>query len=476
MGHETVEALIARTGRAEGAPEDWTLIEAVGEIGSGRISAAEHAAALLDRAEASDLGAWITLDREATLAAARAAEGPLRGAGLAIKDNIDTADMPNSGGTPALKGRRTGDAAVMARLRAAGAAPLGKANLHELAFGITSNNGAFGPARNPWNRELIPGGSSGGVAAAVAARQAPAGIGTDTGGSCRVPAALCGVAGFRPTTLRWSQAGIVPISSTRDTPGPLARSIADLRLLDAICADTPAEAVEATLKGRRIGVPRPGFYDGLEPGVASGMEAALEILSGAGAELVETDIVGHAELSAAAGFPIALYEALRELAAYLYLDGDRKSVLEIVEKAASPDVKAILGSQIDPETAMPTVAYQAAMGVHRPRLKAAFARALEGLDGLVLPTVPLTARPIGQDETVELNGEQVPTFPTYVRNTDATSVAGTPCVSVPMMTEGAHGRLPFGVESVAAEGADGMALALAEAFEAARGPMPLPPV
>lgn len=476
MNLATIEALIGTGDRAEGAPEDWTLVETAREIASGRISAEEHAAALLDRTEASGLGAYITLDREATLAAARAANGPLRGAGLAIKDNIDTSDMPTSAGTPALKGRRTGDAAIMARLRAAGGVALGKANMHELAFGITSNNAAFGPARNPWNPDLIPGGSSGGVAAAAAARLAPAGIGTDTGGSCRIPAALCGVAGFRPTTLRWPQAGIAPISTTRDTAGPLARSVADLRVLDAICADSPADAVEAGLKGRRIGVPRAFFFDGLEPGVAQGMEAALEILRDAGATLVEIEIADCARLTDAAGFPIALYEALRELSAYLYLSGSRMSVLDVVDQAASPDARAILASQADPATAVPAAAYQAAMGVHRPRLRAAFAEAFESVDGLVLPTVPLTARPIGEDETVELNGARVPTFDAFIRNTSPGSVAGVPSVSVPMMTEGAHGRLPFGVEFVAAEGADGMALALAEAFETARGPMPLPQV
>ncbi|MEM9197502.1 MAG: amidase family protein [Pseudomonadota bacterium] len=455
-------------------PWEWTLNEAMGALRDGQISATGYAEALLDRAEAhADLGAYITLDRTATLAAAGVAQGPLAGAGLAIKDNIDTADMPTSAGTPALAGRRTGDAAVMAKLRAAGGIPLGKANMHELAFGITSNNAHFGPARNPWDKALIPGGSSGGVAVAVAAGLAPAGIGTDTGGSCRIPAALCGVVGFRPTTHRWSQAGVVPISATRDTPGPLARSVADCRILDAICADKPAKPATERPSGARIGVPRAYFYDGLQPEIAAGMETALRVLEASGAALFEVDTPDLASLVQESGFPIALYEALRELSAYLYLSGSRKSVLDLVDQIAGEGEKGLLAAQLDPETAMPAAAYQAAMATHRPQLQMALAQALEGVDALVLPTVPLNARPIGQEETVELNGQQVPTFPTYIRNCDPTAIAGLPCLSVP---GGLAGGLPFGVEFVGRAGMDGSLLALGERFEHARGPMPRPPL
>ncbi|MFP4326763.1 MAG: amidase family protein [Paracoccaceae bacterium] len=475
-GAASLAALAAAGGAAaqSAEPHWWTLTEAVAQLSQGAISPEEYATALLDRAETlSDLGAYITLDREATLAAARAAEGPLAGAGLAIKDNIDTADMPTSGGTPALEGRQTEDAAVIAKLRAAGGVVLGKANLHELAFGITSNNAHFGPARNPWNTDMIPGGSSGGVAVAVATGMAPAGLGTDTGGSCRIPAALCGVVGFRPTTLRWAQGGIVPISSTRDTAGPLARSVADARLLDSLCADQPAAEAEATLAGRVIGVPRPVFYDNLEPGVAEGMEAALALLEAEGATLREVEVADLADLSAATGFPIALYEVLREMSAYLYQSGSRRSVLDVVDQVAGAAEQGALMSQVSSETAIPAGVYQAAMGVYRPRLQAAFATALDGLDALVVPSTALTARPIGQEETVELNGEQVPTFATYIRNADPTAVAGLPCLSVP---GGRADGMPFGVEFVGRAGEDGLVLALGEAFETARGTFPRPPV
>src|SRR6185436_6272213 len=153
---------------------------------------------------------------------------------------------------------------------------------HELAYGITNHNAAFGAARNPYDPSRIPGGSSGGVGVAVAARMAPAGIGSDTGGSVRIPAALCGIVGFRPTTGRWSQQGIVPISHTRDTAGPMARSVADCALLDAVVTGSTA-APAATLSGVRLGIPRGHFWQTLDSETARLLEAVLGQLEDAGA-------------------------------------------------------------------------------------------------------------------------------------------------------------------------------------------------
>ena len=194
---------------------------------------------------------------------------------LALKDNLDTAEMPTTGGTPGLRGHRPKhNAPVVQKLLDAGAIAFGKTNLHELAYGITNNNAAFGAARNPYDRTRIPGASSGGVGVAVAARMAPGGIGSDTGGSVRIPAALCGIVGFRPTTGRWSQAGIVPISHTRDTAGPMTRSVADCALLDHVVTGS-ALPPAASLKGLRLGVPRAHFWDPLdrEVGAADGRHA-----------------------------------------------------------------------------------------------------------------------------------------------------------------------------------------------------------
>ena len=207
-------------------PTALTISEAAAAIRRGEMTALAYAEALLAQAEkAASLNAFIHHDPEQVRAAARAADakggagaGPLHGVPLALKDNLDTADMPTTGGTPGLKGHRPKrNAEVVQKLLDAGAIAFGKANLHELAYGITNNNAAFGAARNPYDPTRIPGGSSGGVGAAVGARIVPGGIGSDTGGSVRVPAALCGIVGFRPTTGRWSQAGVVPISHTRDT-------------------------------------------------------------------------------------------------------------------------------------------------------------------------------------------------------------------------------------------------------------------
>jgi mandelamide amidase len=181
--------------------------------------------------------------------------------------------------------------------------------MRELAFGPTSNNAAFGPVRNPYDRSRIPGGSSGGTAALVAARLAPAGLGTDTGGSVRVPASLSGVVGFRPTTLRWPQDGIVPISHSRDTAAPIARCVADCALLDGIVTGGPTSLAPINLEGLRLGVPRGHFWDDLDAEVEAILADALARLAAAGVVLVEGDMVDVAALDAAAGFPVALYES-----------------------------------------------------------------------------------------------------------------------------------------------------------------------
>ena len=230
--------------------------------------------------------------------------GPLHGVPIALKDNFDTADFTTTAGTPALAAHRpTRNAAVVQRLLDAGALILGKANMQELAFGPTSNNAAFGPVRNPYDRSRIPGGSSGGTAALVAARLAPAGLGTDTGGSVRVPASLSGVVGFRPTTLRWPQDGIVPISHTRDTAAPIARCVADCALLDGIVTGGPTSLTPINLEGLRLGVPRGHFWDDLDAEVGSDPRRRMARLAAAGVVLVEGDMADVAALDAAAGFP-----------------------------------------------------------------------------------------------------------------------------------------------------------------------------
>ncbi len=245
---------------------ELTATNAVSLLRSGDLSAEKYAQALLDQCrKLRTLNAFIWQNEDQVLAAARAADtqrtttrrGQLHGLPILIKDNIETASAPTTAGTPALRDHRPGsDAPVAAKLFSAGAILLGKTNMHELAVGITSNNAAFGAVHNPYDPALIPGGSSGGNGAAIAARMCAAGLGTDTGGSVRIPAALCGIVGLRPTVGRYAGKGIVPMSHTMDTAGPMARSVEDLALLDSVITGSDAVVQPVPLRGVRLGVPR----------------------------------------------------------------------------------------------------------------------------------------------------------------------------------------------------------------------------
>ena len=211
-------------------------------------------------------------------------------------------------------------------------------------------------------RYRIPGGaSSGGTGVAVAARIAPGGIGSDTGGSVRIPAALCGIVGLRPTTGRWSQAGIVPISHTRDTAGPMTRSVADCVLLDGVVTGGSTEVAPTALKGMRIGVPRKYFWENLEPELAQICESALLRLTDAGAALSDVDMSEEAAIDGEAGFPIALYETVTDLNKYLAEHGTGMDYAALVAKVASPDVKGIRKASPIGTGAVPEGVYRKAL-------------------------------------------------------------------------------------------------------------------
>jgi mandelamide amidase len=300
----------------------------------------------------------------------------------------------------------------------------------------------------------------------------PAALGTDTGASVRLPAALCGVVGFRPTVGRYSGTGIIPISHTRDTAGPITRSVEDAALMDSVLCGAAVSLDKLDLKGLRLGVPRVDFYQGADAEVLDAMEALLEQLSRAGVSLVEGDVAGMSALNAQVGFPVALYELTVDLPAYLAHNRYKLTLAQIAEQIASPDVAGIVGSQLG-DQAMPRAAYEAALKA-RVHLQAVYAEhfASHRLDALVFPTTVLPARPIGQDETVELNGAQVPTFPTYIRNTDPGSNAGIPGISIPMGLTKAG--LPLGLELDGPAASDRRLLAVAAAIEALLPPMPAP--
>jgi Asp-tRNA(Asn)/Glu-tRNA(Gln) amidotransferase A subunit family amidase len=463
---------------------DLGVAEAANAIRAGDIKAEALADALLARTAAhANLNAFITLDADRVRAGAREADrqrasgaslGKLHGVPLALKDNLDTAEYPTSGGTPGLAGHRPKrNAVIVDALLGAGAIALGKCNLHELAYGITNNNAAFGPARNPYAPDRIPGASSGGTGIAVAARLAPGGIGTDTGGSVRIPAALCGIVGLRPTTGRWSQAGVVPISHTRDTPGPMTRSVADCVLMDGVVTGGPTEVAPAQLKGLRIGVPRQYFWENLDPELGQICEQTLRRLSEAGVALVDVDMSEEAAIDGEAGFPIALYETVSDLNIYLAGHGLGFDYAGLVAKCASPDVKGILQS-LTGAGAVPEEAYRKALQ-QRTVLQDTYRRHFgeHGVAAIIFPTTPAPAAKIGEDETFMLNGQALPTFPTFIRNTSPGSVGGIPGISLPVgMTKTG---LPIGMELSGPQASDLALLAIAAAIEPLLPKLPAPP-
>ena len=443
------------------------------QLQAGTVTSVALADALIARTEAhAALNGYVAFDAEALRAQARAADAriaagedlALLGVPVALKDNIDAVGLPSGAGTGALHGLHPArDAEVVRRLRAAGALVAGKTGMHELAFGITTNNSVTGAARNPWDPSRIPGGSSGGSGVVVAAGLVPAAIGTDTGGSVRVPAALCGVVGLRPTVGRVPGQGIAPISSTRDTAGPIARSVADCALLDRVLADGGEPLAPVALAGLRLGLPRSPFWETLEPGVQAVADAALERLRAAGVQLVEVALPGLAELNGATGFPIALFEFVRDMGRYLREAGRGIDLRQLVDGIGSPDVAAIARPLLA-GGAVPEAAYREAL-LARGKLQALYADAFAaaGVQALLLPTTPLTAAPVGDDETVLFNGQRCPTFPTCIRNTDPGSNAGIPGVTLPA---GLAAGLPVGLALDGPVGSDRGLLAIAAAIEA----------
>jgi mandelamide amidase len=466
---------------------DLSACDAVAAMHAGEISAEAYADALLAQCAAGrPLNAFITLEpdrvREAALAADRLRTaggtlGRLHGLPIPIKDSVNTKDLRTTAGTRALADFHPGtDATAVARLRAAGASVLGKTNLHELSFGWTSNNLAFGAVHNPYDPRRIPGGSSGGTAAAVAARMAPLGVAEDTQGSIRVPAALCGICGFRPTTGRYPTDGTAPITPLFDQIGPHARTVEDLALFDAVMTGDARPIASAALRGLRLGLARSYYFTGLDPEVEHRMDAVLARLREAGVVLVEVDLPGLEALVAETTGPVQIHDAAASLTAYLRTSGAPVSFEQLVD-ALSPDVKAVFERFVLPGAPfrVSEAVYTAARDVHRPAMQRLFADgfARHGVEALLFPATMAPAPLIGRDETVMINGVAVPFQTAIARNISPGSTAGLPGLILPAGLTHDTG-LPVSLELDGPAGEDRRLLAVALAIKALLPPMPAP--
>src|SRR5271168_1090222 len=487
----TASAAAVSASRSFAAPPrellELSAVDAIAKIAHGDITAERYTQALLDQCDRlKALNAFITLDRERVLASARVADqrrksgkklGPLHGLPIPVKDSVNTKDYPTTGGTPALRHFHPAqDAPVVAALRGAGAVVLGKTNLHELSYGWTSNNLAFGAVRNPYDLSRIPGGSSGGTAAAIAARLAPLGVAEDTEGSIRVPAAFCGIAGFRPTTGRYSTRGCVPISPLFDQVGPHARSVADLALFDSVAAQDWQKLHAAPLRGVRLGVVRDYWFTDLAPEVERLTTLALAKLKEAGAEIVETQLPGLAALIELTTDPVQNHDVRIALPRYLKEYGAGVDFETLVAQA-SPDIQSVFRSDVLPGGAnfVTETAYAEARDRYLPALRDLYREyfARTQVAAMIFPTTLVPAPRIGEEVTIEVRGRPLPFETAVARNIAPGSTAGLPGLVLPVGLT--HAGLPVSIELDAPTGSDRSLLALGLSVERVLGPLPAPP-
>ena len=381
---------------------------------------------------------------ESRIARGQEDAGPLAGVPVAVKDLMHVKGYPLTCGTRATEGKESArDAEVIGKLRQAGALVIGTTNLHELAYGVTSANEHFGAVQNPTSPGHVPGGSSGGSGAAVAAGLAAIGVGTDTGGSIRIPAACCAVAGFKPSHDAVSRNGCWPLADTLDHIGPLTRNIADAALAFEAMAGLPPGCISGkTIERPRLVRPTPYFYDQLDPAVRSHMEAVLERLSAAGASLAERRVEGI-EYAPAVQFMTLCAEACQSNWELLSKRGNRIS--------SDVRVRLEIGQFIG------AIDYIKAQRLRR-WLRENLIGALKDADVMVLPTLPISIPRLGV-RTIDIAGRSMPLPAAMTRLTGPFNSAGMPAASIPC-GEGDAG-LPVSLQLVGRPGADATVLAVA---------------
>jgi aspartyl-tRNA(Asn)/glutamyl-tRNA(Gln) amidotransferase subunit A len=463
---------------------ELTVTEATAKIASGEISCEEYFDAWRGAAAGDELNGYLWRAEEN----GAEAEGALAGIPVAVKDLFCTEGVETTAGSRILEGHRPlYTATAVRRLGEAGAGVLGKTNMDEFAMGSSNENSAYGPVRNPWDRERVPGGSSGGSAAVVAAGLAPCAIGTDTGGSIRQPASLCGIVGLKPTYGAISRYGMIAFASSLDQCGPLTRDVTDAALLlDAMQGRDPCDSTSVgieggvrapdrgDLSGLRFAVPTELAHDAIEPGVRGVFEATLKQIEELGGEIAEAPLP-HAEHGISAYYVIAPAEASSNLARY---DGVRYGMRaegegDVVEMYESTRA-AGFGDEVKRRIMLGTYAlssgyYEAYYGrAQKVRTKIAedFAAAFEGFDFVVTPTSPSVAFGLGEKTADPLAMYMNDFF------TVPMSLAGIPAISIPAglaEPEGGGPRLPVGFQIAAPAFAEQRLLDAAHALEQAIG-------
>jgi aspartyl-tRNA(Asn)/glutamyl-tRNA(Gln) amidotransferase subunit A len=437
-------------------PDLRPIAEIAPLVRSGALSPVSLVEACLARIQARpSVNAFITVLAESAQADARRAEaeiaagrwrGPLHGVPIAIKDLIDVAGTLTTSGSTVPTNEAVNDAPVVRRLREAGAVVIGKTNLHEFAYGTTSEESAFGPVRNPLDESRSAGGSSGGSAAGLAAGMCFGAVGTDTGGSIRIPSAACGTFGLKPSLGEIPTDGVVALSLTLDHVGPMARSVADLALMFHAMKGVDVRGIEPA-KGRLVfGVPRPYFFDLLEPGVRVAFERAREALESAGHEVIDVEIV-HAVWTPTVYLHIAVPEATWYHAPSLERHASSYS--------RSVRLRLEMGRYVLAED------YLRAMRL-RDVLKQRVDRALQRCDALMLPTLPIPAPALGSS-TVRIGDAQEPVRAAMLRLTQLFNVTGHPALTLP--TPPANDGLPRAVQLVSARHQTERLIALSAAVE-----------